>query len=241
LLCLRLREQVLQTLNHFLQRFIPAAAYNAHMASRTAAVVVGLALPMIGEFGVALAVSPHSQAMKRQRMTDAKQQVAAGVRDHIGNAITTIDSTKIQVQVARAATLVTRAMVDATIDDMLVELKHGRLHDRKTATKNHDEIECCDGNLEQITTKTNEDTTTDAVNKLHLANHARQQLVEERHHAIVQLCKRYGAMSAPELVKRLQDDLTITISAQTIRDDCNTLMHAGKLVRAGRKWDMLRD
>ena len=220
---------------------IQAAAYNVHMASQTAAVIVGLALPMIGEFGVALAVSAHGQAIKRQRMTVAQQQLAAGVRDQIGMAITTLDSTKIQAQVERAATLVTRAMVDATIHDMLMELQTEQLRGEAVVVRNHDKSKRLGDTVRQSTTNTNGVTTTITTDTLNLANHARQQLVEKRHQAIVQLCERYGAMSAPELVERLRADADIAISAQTIRDDCNALVQTGDLVRAGRKWDVLHD
>lgn len=102
---------------------IQAAAYAAHMGSIYAAIIVGLALPVIGELGVAIAVSAYSQAQRRQRMADAQNQLSDGVRAQIGDAIANIDRSKIEAQVNRAATLVTKAIVDSTIDDMLSDLR----------------------------------------------------------------------------------------------------------------------
>lgn len=73
---------------------------------------------------------------------------------------------------------------------------------------------------------------------LDAANDARQQQVNERQAAIVALCQNQGAMSAPELITRLQDEAGITVSTQTIRHDCNALVEAGLLIRQGRKWNV---
>lgn len=105
---------------------IQAAAYSAHMQSRIASVIVGLALPCVGELGVALAVSAYQQAMRRQRMSDAQTMLADGVRGQIGEAISQIDKSKIEAQVNRAASIVTREIVDATIHDMITELRRSR-------------------------------------------------------------------------------------------------------------------
>lgn len=101
---------------------IQAAAYAAHMKSALAAVVVGMALPCIGELGVALAVSAYNQAQRRQRMNNAQDQLADGVRSQIGDAIANIDKSKIEAQVNRAASVVTRMVVDSTVNSMIAEM-----------------------------------------------------------------------------------------------------------------------
>lgn len=207
---------------------IQGAAYDAHMQSILAAYVLGLALPVIGELGVALAVSAYSQAQRRQRMADAQTQLADGVRAQIGEAIATIDAAKVRAQVERAAALITREIVDATVQDMIADLHRGRA------------IVRTDDNTHQITTNGEESTPTFGPQNLPAANDVRRQLVEERRAAIVHLCESYGAMGAPDLAKRLRDDRGIVASTQTVRDDCNALVEAGQLVAVGRKWDVPR-
>ena len=207
---------------------IQGAAYDAHMQSILAAYTLGLALPVIGELGVALAVSAYSQAQRRQRMADAQTQLADGVRAQIGEAVATIDAAKVRAQVERAAALITKAIVDSTVDDMLSDLHRGRT------------IVRTDDSAHQITTNGADDTPAFGPQNLPAANDARQQMVVERRAAIVQLCESYGAMGAPDLVKRLREDRAIVASAQTVRDDCNALVDAGQLVASGRKWDALR-
>lgn len=104
---------------------IQGAAYAGHMQNIIAAYVLGLALPVVGELGVALAVSAYTQSQRRQRMTDAQSQLADGIRAQIGDAVATIDPAKIKAQVERAANVITRAVVDHTVADMLAALDTG--------------------------------------------------------------------------------------------------------------------
>lgn len=67
-------------------------------------------------------------------------------------------------------------------------------------------------------------------------NAAKRRKIEERYNAICDLIGIYGTMSAPELKDKLLADRGIKASEDTIRDDCNTLVDAGRLVRDGRKW-----
>lgn len=215
---------------------IQAAAYAQHM-NKIAAVIVGLALPLVGELGVALAVSAYQQAIRRQRMVDAQSQLADGVRGQIGDAIAAIDRSKIEAQVNRAATLVTKAIVDSTITDMLEDINRNR----KTLADQVGE-----GAIDPTTATTfdpeNDDITTSPSPKLpptvDQLNAARRRKVVERREAITQLIESYGPMGAPELCEKLLNDRDIKASAQTIRDDCNALVSESRLVTAGRKWDI---
>lgn len=215
---------------------IQAAAYAQHM-NRTAAIIVGLSLPMIGELGVALAVSAYQQAIRRQRMADAQSQLADGVRSQIGDAIAAIDKSKIELQVNRAATLVTKAIVDSTITDMLADINRNR---QTLADQVGDAIG------EPVEPTENADITTTNTPKLPPSvdemNEARRRKVGERRTAITQLLESYGPMGAPELVEKLQNDRNIKASAQTVRDDCNALVaeYPSRLIPAGRKWDINR-
>ena len=202
---------------------IQAAAYSGHMKSTIAAVIVGMALPIVGELGVALAVSAFSQAQRRQRMADAQTQLADGVRSQIGDAIATIDPTKIRAQVERAAALVTKAIVDSTIDDMIGELQRGR---RPTSGS-------------QTTTEPAESPQIADTERLPIAelNAERQRLIDGRQAAIISLIAAYGPLSTTELVTQLAEDRDISTSDRTVRSDCAALADAGQLVRSGRKWD----
>lgn len=218
---------------------IQGAAYDAHMANSIAAYVLGLSLPVVGELGVALAVSAYTQTQRRQRMTDAQNQLAEGVRSMIGEAVTTIDPTKVRSQVERAAAVITREIVDATVADMIADLQRGRTVGLTGDDSYHQPADKAD-DAHQITTNGDDETPGFGPQNLGRANDARQQMVMERRVAIVQLCESYGAMAAPDLMQRLRDDRGMVASAQTVRDDCNTLVTEGKLILVGRKWDVQR-
>lgn len=66
----------------------------------------------------------------------------------------------------------------------------------------------------------------------------RQRKIAERHNAIVELIQAYGPQSAPELSTKLMSDRGIKASDQTVGDDCRHLVASGRLVMAGRKWDV---
>lgn len=67
-------------------------------------------------------------------------------------------------------------------------------------------------------------------------NEGKRRKADERRNAICDLIGIYGMMSAPELKDKLLADRCIKASEDTIRDDCNALVEAGRLVRDGRKW-----
>ncbi|MBX3014835.1 MAG: hypothetical protein KF832_25165 [Caldilineaceae bacterium] len=218
---------------------IQAAAYAGHMENIIAAVIVGLALPVIGELGVALAVSAYSQAQRRQRMTDAQTQLAEGVRSQIGDAIATIDPTKIRAQVDRAATLVTKAIVDSTIADMIAELQRTHSQDatRQPATS------ATDSDQPPLTPEGETEQAREIAEPLRASveamNAERQRLIAERRAAILQLFQTYGQMGAIELQKRLQDDRGIEASERTVRLDLAALETSGDLRKVGRgAWDL---
>lgn len=217
---------------------IQAAAYAQHM-NKIAAIIVGLSLPLVGELGVALAVSAYQQAIRRQRMADAQSQLAEGVRGQIGDAIAAIDKSKIEAQVNRAATLVTKAIVDSTITDMLEDIHRNR----KTLADQVGETPTEPTPAATLDPE-NDDITTNETPKLpptvDQLNEARRRKVGERRTAITQLLESYGPMGAPELCEKLLNDRDIKASTQTVRDDCNALVTEGHLIPAGRKWDINR-
>lgn len=209
---------------------IQAAAYAQHMP-RLAAIIVGLSLPVVGELGVALAVSAYQEAMRFRRMADAQSQLADGVRLQIGEAVAIIDKSKIEQQVNRAATLVTKAIVDSTIADMLAELQRNRP---------------ASGNDESGDSATAEpaicpNPASDTPGNLQLANEKRQRQIAERQNAIAELLASYGTMGVAGLVEALQNDRNIEASERTIRDDCKSLEESGRIIKQGRGvWDIAR-
>lgn len=226
---------------------IQAAAYAAHMENIAAAVIVGLALPVIGELGVALAVSAYSQAQRRQRMADAQSQLADGVRSEIGAAIAAIDKSKIEAQINRAAGIVTKEIVDATILDMIDELRRNR--QGKSA-----EIEQPDPPVEQPATPTAQPTAQPEAAKdeqdsqieqpkppmmttLDLANAQRQADIEQRRQHVLNILSEHLTLGVSELHNLLGGEEVC--SRGTLNNDLKALAAEGKVYNADRKWHIL--
>ncbi len=226
---------------------IQAAAYAAHMANLYAAMIVGMALPVVGELGVALAVSAYSQAQRRQRMADAQAQLADGVRSEIGAAIAAIDKSKIEAQVNRAAGIVTREIVDATILDMIDELRRNR-QGKATA------IEQADQATEQPTkpatppvaqpdaAKDKQDPQIEqpkapVMNTLDLANAQRQAILEYRQQRILNILSEHLTLGVNALHNLLGGEETC--SRGTLNNDLKALAEQGKVYNADRKWHLI--
>jgi biotin operon repressor len=204
---------------------IQAAAYSAHMQSKIASVIVGLSLPVVGELGVALAVSAYQQAMRRQRMNDAQAMLADGVRSQIGEAIAQIDKSKIEAQVNRAASIVTREIVDATIHDMITELQRNR---EKVAL----EINTTRGDL---TPEPSETTVINTENNdfAQKMTDAKRKKSMERQNALLDILRNeFNGLTADALNKtELGNRLGCT--RQTISTDLESLQTSGQLMLNG--------
>lgn len=204
---------------------IQAAAYAAHMESMIAAVIVGLALPCVGELGVALAVSAYQQSMRRQRMNNAQDMLADGVRGQIGEAIAQIDKSKIEAQVNRAASIVTREIVDATIHDMIAELRRNRQVNTDMAKPVTDDL--TQESLETPLINTEIDEFTQRMTD------AKRKKSTDRQITLLEILRdEFNGMDADTLNKtELGDRLGCT--RQTIGKDLEALSAAGKITLNG--------
>lgn len=226
---------------------IQAAAYAAHMQNIYAACTVGLALPIVGELGVALAVSAFNQAQRRLRMADAQAQLADGVRTEIGAAIAAIDKSKIEAQVNRAAAIVTREIVDATILDMIDELRRNRQGKpteieqtdptnvqpaKPTAPTNAQPDAASDDQDCQI-----EQPTSPQMNTLDLANAQRQADIEHRRQRIMNILSEHLTLGVNALHNLLGGDATC--SRGTLNNDLKALAETGSVYNADRKWHII--
>lgn len=205
---------------------IQGAAYN-HTLHWLPAYLLGLALPGFGELGLALAVAEYIAAEKRKRAAMADEGFEHRINDAISEALADLDVSAAKRHIERQAA----AIIRHKMDEIVARRIGGTVTTETPQNATNDDSHT---NVQEITTNANSDTQRPSPDEL---NERRAELVQERHAAIVQLCESYGAMSAPELVQRLADDRGIEVSAQTARDDCNSLVDAGLLVRSGRKWD----
>lgn len=88
---------------------------------------MGFAMPLFGELGASLALSIYAKEQQARSMDEAQKQLSDGVRKTIIEALSNVDRAKVEAQVNRAVTIITREMVDASIHDMIAELRSGRV------------------------------------------------------------------------------------------------------------------
>lgn len=103
---------------------IQGAAY-AH-AVGLAGWAMGIAMPLFGELGASLALSIYAKEQQARSMDEAQKQLSDGVRKTIIDALSNVDRAKVEAQVNRAVAVITREMVDASIHDMITEMRGGR-------------------------------------------------------------------------------------------------------------------
>lgn len=88
--------------------------------------LMGVSMPLFGELGASLALSIYAKEQQARSMDEAQKQLGDGVRKTIIDALSNVDRAKVEAQVNRAVTIITREMVDASIHDMITEMRSGR-------------------------------------------------------------------------------------------------------------------
>lgn len=203
---------------------VQALAYHEHSRNVWTACLQGYGFPLIGECLLAVAMAMHTASERKRRARLADDGMEERINDAISEALANIDISGMQAYIEKQA-------------GVILKHKMAEIVARRVGQSTATPLSRTDDDAHQITTN---NTPSFGPQNLGKANDARQQLVEERRAAIVQLCQSYGAMGAPDLAKHLRDDRGIVASAQTVRDDCNALVDAGQLVAVGRKWDAPR-
>lgn len=89
--------------------------------------LMGVSMPLFGELGASLALSIYAKEQQARSMDEAQKQLSDGVRKTIIEALSSVDRAKVEAQVNRAVAVITREMVDASIHDMIAELRSGRI------------------------------------------------------------------------------------------------------------------
>lgn len=89
--------------------------------------LMGFAMPVFGELGASLSLSIYAKEQQARSMDEAQKQLSDGVRKTIIEALSSVDRAKVEAQVNRAVAVITREMVDASIHDMIAELRGGRV------------------------------------------------------------------------------------------------------------------
>jgi hypothetical protein len=204
------------TLLALLSGGIQGASYAAHGLWWVWAGLIGLALPVVGELGIALAVSAYEQEQKAKRLAQADDEIEQRINAAVDSALTDVDMSSAKRDVERAA----RLIVKSKMDNLLARRIGG-------------------AGLPTGSGEPAESPQIAAVDRTPIAdmNEARQRQIADRQRAIVDLVSAYGPQTTTELVTRLQDDRDITASERTVRGDCSQLVDAGDLVKMGRgRW-----
>jgi hypothetical protein len=202
---------VVTTLLALLSGGIQGASYASHGLHWLWAGAIGLALPVVGELGIALAVSAYEQEQRAKRLAAADDEIEQRINQAVDSALTDVDMSSAKRDVERAARLIVKSKMDALLAKRI-------------------------GGAMPVESATSHDIAATSKPSVADMNAARLQAQGERQRAIVDLVSAYGPQTTTELVQRLQDDRGISASERTVRADCAALHAAGELAKDGRKW-----
>lgn len=183
---------------------IQAGAYMQHLPW-FAGVLLGFALPGLGELGLALAISAYTKSLDGREVSAAQRELATGVRRHLVEAIAHVDKSLIEAQVNRAVGKVTKELVDSVVVDMIAELRGNRISQIA-------EIQPCNTVKSEILHE-----GEDNISKM---NAAKQAKILQRRQTILQLIGGDG-LPLSEIAERAG------CSVRTIRTDLDALQTAG--------------
>jgi hypothetical protein len=203
------------TLLALLSGGIQGASYAAHGLWWLWAGLIGLALPVVGELGIALAVSAYEQEQKAKRLAAADDQVEERINGAVDLALSDIDMSSTKKDIEAAARKIVKNKLDTLLARRIGAPMPPSGND-ETAESNH--------------------VANWGAAKLPEANAARQQAQAERQRSIVELLTTCGALTTSEIVARLADDFAVTTSERTVRADLSTLADAGQVGKSGRQW-----
>jgi hypothetical protein len=204
------------TLLALLSGGVQGASYASHGLHWLWAGLIGLALPVVGELGIALAVSAYEQEQRAKRLAAADDQVEEKINAAVDLALSDIDMSSTKKDIEAAA----RKIVKNKLDTLLAR----RIGAPMPPT----------GNDESAESKQIAEVDRPSIAEM---NAERQAIIAERRSNIMHLFSTYGEMSLAELQSRLQDDVGVTVAERTLRTDLQALVDAGDLVKMGRgRW-----
>jgi hypothetical protein len=217
---------------------IQAAAYAGFMTP-WAAIPLGLALPIVGEVGVALSIAAHRQRMQEKRIENMQEDLGNEMRLQMMDAISTMNRSKLQDEVEIGAVAFAKALIEFTHDGMIADLQRNRKPkgNAKPQQRKPDELPMLSAessDMQDIAEP--EPATSPTIAEL---NEARRDAVAARRDAICSLLQNYGKSDIAQLQGRLQDDCNIDASERTIRDDLKVLIAESRVVLSSRgAWDI---
>lgn len=104
---------------------IQAAAYSKYMWL-VFAIPVGLALPVVGEVGVALSIAAHRQTVRARRVAHMQEELGDEMRLAMFDAIRTMNRDKLRDEVESGAITFARELIENTNHAMIADLQNGR-------------------------------------------------------------------------------------------------------------------
>lgn len=235
---------------------IQSAAYSQFM-HWFPAFLVGMSLPIVGELGIALSISAYAKAQREKRVANMQDDLGSEMRLQMMDAIKTMNRTALQNEVETGAVAFAKALIEATNESMIAELrknqkgktlqKHSNTSKFATIEQDSDSAQQQRlitanqelGNAESLEPNQIASSSEFGVVNLPAANEARTAKVQERQSAIMQLFRTYGQMKIEEVQKRLAEDCGIEASDRTLRIDLAKLIDDGELQQPSRGiWDV---
>lgn len=201
---------------------IQGAAYDTHMQTLPA-YALGLALPLFGELGLALAVGEYIASEKRRRSAMADEGFEARINDAISDALIDIDVSQAKRHIERQAAAIVRHKMDEIVDRRIGKM------DAKS------------GILQESAQKVQESAQSPQRASVTAMNEAKRQKIDDRRSKIRNIIEQFGPISSSDIAERLADDFAISVSPRTATNDCKALAEDGQIVGSSAAWDIDRE
>lgn len=204
---------------------IQGAAYS-NTLQWVPAYALGLALPLFGELGLALAVGEYVAAEKRRRLALADEMIEERINTAVDSALADIDMSSAKADVEDAARRIVKSKLDTLLARRVGNAQNAPNHPHLSEMTKDDSTE----GTTMRTQRTSSTSGLDAVNA------ERQQKMAERRDSIVRLLINFGPMSVRDLRDALAEDCNIIVSDKTGRKDLGVLADAGRVTEADGVW-----
>lgn len=221
---------------------VQTMSYHNHVGGWEVASVLGIGFPLV-ECVLALGISLHDLAQRRQRAFAVRDSIQQRIGDAVADSMAEIDVSRVRSHIADRIDGIVLAQVDDVIASMGLsvdteghssDVSGNVANESLNAIERHDEPE-----IATHDTVDSHHSATFGPQNLQAANDAKLQQVEDRRNSILQLYKMSGEMGLSELQNVLQDDFGIVSSDSTIRSDLAALVDDGDLIKSGRgRWSL---
>lgn len=213
--------------------YLQAAEYAGHLPLLPS-VLLGFAIPLLGEVGLAFAYSAYSKARERERFRSVSLTIESAAAAVLDDAIQGFDPAPIRKHVDRTLTGLLRLAVDNA------SVKAGAYYARAEPPQlTQDTARNTEGNTEVYTDAPVECVTTPIVhtkgNTSDQLQEARRQKQEQRREQLIHTVKEHG----PHTQITVLADL-LGVGRKTVYSDLEALEEAGVIHRNGNGIEVLK-